>query len=323
MGNCIGTAVHRTHRNDELLKIHRRVSETTVAGSIADDFHFAFQERYQSGSFLGEGGDSCVYEAVDRETLQRVAMKVTLLNTPDHEEKSEVLRQRFRNEVTILCTLRHRNIVRLFDSHDFGDRLVMVLECARGGSLFDELCESRGIEERLARNVVVALAEAIRYLHQHNIVHRDLKPENILFRSKNGRIDDLLIVDFGFAAHCSTANGLSDVLGTLEYIAPEILRMKPYGKGVDMWALGVIMFNILSGQYPFYHPDRTELCRKIMKGVFTFKDHDVWRDVSSMAKDLIDKTLVIDPHQRITINDFLQHPWILSHDDSRVIQLSI
>ena len=323
MGNCTCTAARRPHLNEDLLKIRRKGSATTVAGSSSDDLHFAFQERYQSGAFLGEGGDSCVYEAVDRETLQRVAMKVTLLNTPDHEEKREVLRQRFRNEVDILGSLRHRNIVRLLDSHDFGDRLVMVLECARGGSMFDELCESRGVEEVLARNIMITLAEAIRYLHQNDIVHRDLKPENILFRGKNGRIDDLLIVDFGFAARCSTENDLSDVMGTLEYIAPEILRMKPYGRAVDVWALGVIMFNLLSGQYPFYHPDRAELCRKIVKGAFTFKDHDVWRDVSPIAKDLIEKTLVVDPDERITINDFLQHPWVLSRDDSRVIQLSI
>ena len=322
MGNC-SPAAHRHQRNQEVLKIHRRVSEPTVTGSSTDDHHFAFQERYQSGGFLGEGSDSCVYEAVDRETLRHVAMKVTMLNTPEHEVKREVLRQRFRNETAILSSIRHRNIVRLLDNHDFGDRMVMVLEYARGGSLFDKLCESRGIGEALARKVVVSLAEAICYLHQHGIVHRDLKPENILFRGNNGKLDDLLIVDFGYATHCSTESGLHDLMGTLEYIAPEILRMKPYGKGVDVWALGVIMYNLLSGQYPFFHPDRAELCRKIIKGQFSFDDHDVWRDVSPIAKDLITRTLVVNPLQRITIGEFLKHPWLLNHDDNNVIQLSL
>ena len=321
MGNCYGNAALHPTRS-QLRKFRERSFDATIAGSSTDDYRLAFEERYQIGGMLGEGSDACVYEAVDRETHCRVAVKVTLLNIPEHEEKREGLRRRFHSETSILASLRHRNVVRLLDSYECDERLVMVLECAKGGTLFDVLCESSGLDESHARSIMVTLAEAIRYLHKNDIVHRDLKPENILFRSKDGRINDVVIADFGFATHCANDNSLKEVLGTLEYIAPEILRLQSYGKGADVWALGVILYNLLSGLYPFYHSDRAELCRRIIDGSFSFSDHEVWDSISPNAKDLITKALMVDPSQRICIEDFLQHPWMLCYDED-VIELSL
>lgn len=138
-----------------------------------------------------------------------------------------------------------------------------------------------------------------------------MKPENLLLTSEDNDAD-IKVVDFGFAARVEGDN-LTQHCGTPGYIAPEILRNESYGKSVDMWSLGVILYILLGGYPPFYDKNNQMLYRKILKGAYQFHP-EYWMEVSENAKDLIRKLLVLDQHKRLTVDEALQHPWLAEND---------
>jgi serine/threonine protein kinase len=261
-----------------------------------------FEEKYFYGyKVLGKGGDAIVYEGVETISMTKVAVKVKEITSPKDVG--------LQSECRILSDLDHRGIVKLVDSHIDNNRHIMVLELAQAGDLIDKICEQKLFEEDTAKGIIVNLAEAIRYLHSKNVVHRDIKPENILLRSCTS-YKNLMLADFGFAAICQ-GDSLTERLGTFKYMAPELFRATSYGKAVDVWALGVTMYVLLSGRYPFYHQDSKIICRLILQADIKFES-EVWSLVSDDAKDLLRKIFVADPKQRCTIDEVLLHPWILS-----------
>ncbi|KAG8222204.1 hypothetical protein J437_LFUL001296 [Ladona fulva] len=181
--------------------------------------------------------------------------------------------------------LRHPNIVQMREAFETDSELMIVMEMATGGELFERI-----------------------YLHSHGIVHRDLKPENLLYESDNdGAL--LKVADFGMSE--MMVNGKYSIqCGASGYCAPEVILKKDYGPPVDIWNLGVIIYIILCGLEPFWDDaGDAAVQEKVIKADYSF-DTDGWDGVSDSAKDLISKLLQIDPAKRLTAKEALNHPWV-------------
>lgn len=155
---------------------------------------------------------------------------------------------------------------------------------------------------------MLQLLSAVKFLHDKNVCHRDLKPENVLFKSNSD--DHIKLLDFGLSKKLKEGEIMKAKLGTPYYIAPEVLE-ESYGKEIDLWSLGVVAYVLLCGYPPFYGKDAKELFVNIYKVNYEFVEED-WCFISEEAKDFISSLLVKDPKKRMTINDALEHPWILS-----------
>ncbi|XP_067244338.1 MAP kinase-activated protein kinase 2 isoform X2 [Chanodichthys erythropterus] len=210
------------------------------------------------------------------------------------------------------------HIVRIVDVYEnlYQNRkcLLIVMECMDGGELFSRI-QDRGDQaftEREASDIMKSIGEAIQYLHAINIAHRDVKPENLLYTSK--RPNALLkLTDFGFAKETTTHNSLGTPCYTPYYVAPEVLGPEKYDKSCDMWSLGVIMYILLCGYPPFYSNHGLAISpgmkKRIRMGQYEFPNPE-WSDVSEEAKQLIRTLLKTEPTQRMTITEFMNHPWI-------------
>jgi len=171
--------------------------------------------------------------------------------------------------------------------------------------------------EKDAHVLVHQMVSAIEHLHDHNIVHRDLKPENLLLESKE--LDSpVLLADFGLSQYIDPAEPLNVPVGTPGYVAPEVVECLDddtctYGKEIDLWAVGVITYILLCGFPPFFSEDDDEVFDQILEGKYEYPSPQ-WDDISALAKDLIDRLLVLDPAKRYSAKDCLNHPWVKGAD---------
>lgn len=199
----------------------------------------------------------------------------------------------------------------------------MVMELMQGGELFDQILEKEYFSELEAREATKAIIDAIAYCHSQGILHRDIKPENLLLQSKELGISSLKIADFGLARLLEEGSLASTTCGTPGYVAPEVLKQKPYGKECDIWSIGVVAFILLSGTPPFYEEDNFALFEQIKACKYDF-DVETWNTVSDEAKDFISKILVADPEKRITAEAMMQHPWMnMDIDKSAVLDSEV
>jgi calcium/calmodulin-dependent protein kinase I len=213
------------------------------------------------------------------------------------------------DEVTVMRQLHHPACVQLFDTFEDPKKFYMVLELLEGEELFVRIEELEKFSEADAAEVTRTLLVAVQYLHSIGIVHRDLKPENLIYSSKQADAE-LKVTDFGLAGNITNGATMTTSCGTPGYVAPEILREVPYGKEVDIWSIGVILYILLCGYPPFYHQEPTVLFELIKNGDFRFEDDFGWAEISVSAKDLVRKMLTVDPRRRITSDAALQHEWI-------------
>lgn len=263
---------------------------------------------YSLGPKLGEGSSAIVREATRKGTSERFAVKIVRKANLEARDVEALL-----EEVTILRSLEHPNLIKVFEFLEEPRAYFVVMECVGGGELFDRIARKAGYTEKAARSVFRLLARTIDYLHDQDVVHRDLKLENLLLRDSGDDVT-VAIADFGFAAKLSARRPhLTDYCGTPNYMAPEIILAEPYGKPVDMWALGVLTYILLGGYAPFSHNNRMKLFGLIRKGQYQF-DPQYWAHVSEEAKDLIRGMLERDPGKRLTATQALQHPWVTQKD---------
>jgi calcium/calmodulin-dependent protein kinase I len=220
-----------------------------------------------------------------------------------------------RNEIAVLKTVSmgHRNILTLVDYFETANNLYLVTDLALGGELFDRICRKGSYYESDAAELIRATLSAVAYLHDHGIVHRDLKPENLLFRTPEDNAD-LLIADFGLSRIMDEEkfHVLTTTCGTPGYMAPEIFKKTGHGKPVDMWAIGVITYFLLCGYTPFDRDSNLEEMQAILVADYSFTPIEYWRGVSLSARSFIKRCLTINPTERITAYEALQHPFVLS-----------
>jgi len=220
-------------------------------------------------------------------------------------------------EIEILKRVEDANIIRLEEIFETSDKFYLVMELITGGELFDKIVELQFYSEKDASVLVQQVLGAVEHLHTKSIVHRDLKPENLLLSSNE--IDaKIKVTDFGLSQIISGKEKLTKAVGTPGYIAPEILltldeELDGYGKEVDLWSVGVIMYILLCGFPPFYAEDDDEAFDQIIAGEFDYPE-PYWSSISDDAKDLIDHLLVTNPSNRFTAQQALQHRWIVSNN---------
>lgn len=279
--------------------------------AVAEIQHDTFRDRYELVAKIRKGSFATVWKCQHKVTKEFFAAKVIKRAklTPDDDEA--VL-----NEVTVMQSMgRHGTfIVQLCDFYEEKDYFFMVMEFMSGGDVFDQIVERTSYTEQDARELVKTLLTAVKCMHTNGIAHRDIKPQNLLLPSKEAGAH-MKLCDFGFARRVHTPNSITHRVGTPTYVAPEVLKNIPHDERVDMWSLGVTIFVLLVGYAPFMEDDQLKLFSKIKRGEWRFHKPD-WENISEDAKDLIRSLLVIDPVERLTVDEALRSPWIRRYNDS-------
>uniref|UniRef100_A0A4W5QVC4 calcium/calmodulin-dependent protein kinase n=1 Tax=Hucho hucho TaxID=62062 RepID=A0A4W5QVC4_9TELE len=217
--------------------------------------------------------------------------------------------QKLDREARICRLLKHSNIVRLHDSISEEGHHYLIFDLVTGGELFEDIVAREYYSEADASHCIQQILEAVLHCHQMGVVHRDLKPENLLLASKS-KGAAVKLADFGLAIEVEgDQQAWFGFAGTPGYLSPEVLRKDPYGKAVDLWACGVILYILLVGYPPFWDEDQHRLYQQIKAGAYDFPSPE-WDTVTPEAKDLINKMLTINPAKRITASEVLKHPWI-------------
>ncbi|XP_025422209.1 serine/threonine-protein kinase Aurora-2-like [Sipha flava] len=257
-------------------------------------------DNFDIGRALGKGKFGNVYLAREKSSGFIVALKVLF--------KTQILKanveHQLKREIEIQTHLRHPHIVRMFGYFHDDVRVYMILEYAPK-QLYKELQaqENKRFSEEKAAVFIKQLAEALIYCHNKNIIHRDIKPENLLL-TKSG---DLKIADFGWSVHTLVSKRMT-LCGTLDYLPPEMVSGDSHDKSVDIWSVGVLLYEFLVGKPPFEAPTYEETYRRILNVQYIFPQH-----VAPLARDLISRLLKVKPELRLALQDLLQHEWIKLH----------
>lgn len=252
--------------------------------------------RYQIIKTLGEGSFGKVKLAYHMATHARVALKIINRKTL---AKSD-MQGRVEREISYLRLLRHPHIIKLYDVIKSKEEIIMVIEFA-GKELFDYILQKGKMSEKEARRFFQQIISAVEYCHRHKIVHRDLKPENLLLDDNL----DVKIADFGLSNIMTDGNFLKTSCGSPNYAAPEVISGKLYaGPEVDVWSCGVILYVMLCGRLPFDDEFIPALFMKISSGEYVIPS-----GLSPGARNLLQRMLVVNPLNRITVNEIMQDAW--------------
>lgn len=319
-----------------------------------------FARKYVLGRILGRGASAEVFEArliQDGASSDEYPYAVKIIRKDNR--MNDIITM--KTELEILRRVNHRSVIRLIEVYETRDSLYLVMERAHGGSLLTALANLPVYTESVVKVVFRQLLEAVQYLHDLGVVHRDLKLDNLLFdtvsnsqtkpaasdETDDESFDDetsdssnilVKVTDFGLSAllseempvsawsmfSASTASKrdkrLSEMWGTTEYFAPEVYDRR-YGRQADVWALGCILFEMLTGELAFpYRETHVGMVERFLfhggsKPVRVFERKAGWRKLSSDAKSLIKKMLKTSPAKRFSISECLRHPWLAKHSD--------
>ncbi|CAB1427198.1 unnamed protein product [Pleuronectes platessa] len=277
-----------------------------------------FTDEYQLFEELGKGAFSIVRRCIKKSTGQEYAAKI--INTKKLSARDH---QKLDREARICRLLKHPNIVRLHDSISEEGFHYLVFDLVTGGELFEDIVAREYYSEADASHCINQILESVSHIHQHDIVHRDLKPENLLLASKM-KGAAVKLADFGLAIEVQgEQQAWFGFAGTPGYLSPEVLRKDPYGKPVDIWACGVILYILLVGYPPFWDEDQHKLYQQIKAGAYdvsSLSSTSVYQNISFLlpewdtvtpeAKNLINQMLTINPAKRITADQAIKHPWV-------------
>mmetsp|Transcript_49020 Transcript_49020/g.116631 ORF Transcript_49020/g.116631 Transcript_49020/m.116631 type:complete len:509 (+) Transcript_49020:143-1669(+) len=264
-------------------------------GKITD--HYDLEKKK-----LGEGSYGSVCKAKNKATGSLRACKTI--------SKAQMKNlDRFKQEIQIMKIMDHPNIIKLFETFEDHRNIYLIMELCSGGELFDRIIDAGHFSEVQAAILMQQIVRAIYYMHENHVCHRDLKPENFLFQTKDPiEKNTLKIIDFGLSCKFTPDQVLTTKAGTPYYVAPQVLAGK-YDQSSDLWSCGVIMFVLLCGYPPFYGENDADVLSKVRLGNFSFNASD-WKNVSEDAKNLIRMLLKMNPKDRYTAQQTLNHEWI-------------
>ncbi|MCP9266046.1 Twitchin [Dirofilaria immitis] len=250
---------------------------------------------------IGSGAFGSVHRCIEKATGNTFAAK--FVNTPHDADKDTV-----RKEISNMSVLRHPKLINLHDAFEDDKEMVMVYEFMSGGELFEKISDEKSrMSETNAVGYIRQVCEALRHMHEMNYVHLDLKPENIMFITKKS--DQLKLIDFGLAAKLNPKDTVKVTTGTAEFAAPEVVTGEPVGFYTDMWSVGVLAYILLSGLSPFGGETDEETLRNVKKCDWNMDDPS-FTNISQDGKDFIKKLLILDPENRMTVHEALEHPWL-------------
>jgi serine/threonine protein kinase len=251
---------------------------------------------FEIGKPLGRGKFGRVYLAREKRTKFIIALKVI----SKRQLTSSRSEHQLRREIEIQSHLRHPNILRMYGYFYDAEKIYLILEYSVGGELYKKLCDKGKFTEKESAKMIDQLASALQYCHSKRIIHRDIKPENLL-RGMNGEIK---LSDFGWSVHAPTSRRTT-MCGTLDYLPPEMVNRKEHDEQVDVWTLGILLYEFLTGKPPFEAESEEDTYRRIRNVDLQFPYY-----VSPEAVDLIRKFLVYDPKRRISLESARKHPFI-------------
>ncbi|XP_047670754.1 peripheral plasma membrane protein CASK isoform X4 [Tachysurus fulvidraco] len=280
---------------------------------MADD-DVLFEDVYELCEVIGKGPFSVVRRCINRETGQQFAVKI--VDVAKFTSSPGLSTEDLKREASICHMLKHPHIVELLETYSSDGMLYMVFEFMDGADLCFEIVKRADAgfvySEAVASHYMRQILEALRYCHDNNIIHRDVKPHCVLLASKENSAP-VKLGGFGVAIQLGESGLVAGGrVGTPHFMAPEVVKREPYGKPVDVWGCGVILFILLSGCLPFYGT-KERLFEAIIKGKYKMNPRQ-WAQISESAKDLVRRMLMLDPAERITVYEALNHPWLKERD---------
>jgi serine/threonine protein kinase len=260
-------------------------------------------DLYEIKEKTGKGKFGLVKHAIHKETGKEVAIKIMSKKLNNDLELT-------KTEIDILKICHHPNIIKLYDIFDTADYIYIIMEYCAGGDLFSYI-EKRNykLPEPRAAQIIHKLSMAIFYIHSYGIIHRDLKPENILMTDESDNAD-IRLLDFGLSKIIGPNEKCTEPFGTLSFVAPEVLKGKPYDKSVDLWSIGIIAYLLMCGFLPFddEHSER-EIARQTIQDPVPYPSN-IWKNLSPEAKEFVGSLLKKNPEERIGIKEVLNSKWI-------------
>ncbi|XP_061678675.1 peripheral plasma membrane protein CASK isoform X3 [Syngnathoides biaculeatus] len=280
---------------------------------MADD-DVLFEDVYELCEVIGKGPFSVVRRCVNRETAQQFAVKI--VDVAQFTSSPGLSTEDLKREASICHMLKHPHIVELLETYSSDGMLYMVFEFMDGADLCFEIVKRADAgfvySEAVASHYMRQILEALRYCHDNNVIHRDVKPHCVLLASKENSAP-VKLGGFGVAIQLGESGLVAGGrVGTPHFMAPEVVKREPYGKPVDVWGCGVILFILLSGCLPFYGT-KERLFEAVCRGKYKMNPRQ-WSQISESAKDLVRRTLMLDPAERITVYEALNHPWLKERD---------
>ena len=326
LGCLVNHASTHLGTNDPSINIRNRLKRRQ-SENLTEQYNFItsgdfkektnFDKKYDINNFskviedifpkqLGSGSFGRVFLVSHNETQKLFALKVI--------DKRKLLMSYGKldiiyNEINIHSKLDHENIIKLYNFNEDNENINIIMEYAPNGNLYDLITkEKTGFNEYKAFEYFIQVVNAVYYLHNNNIIHRDIKPENILI----GEDNKIKLCDFGWAKELSLENR-STFCGTVEYMAPEIVGSENYDYGVDIWSLGILLYELLYGHSPFKANNTKNVILNIKSHELTYDDTN--KTVSKSCKDLIQKLLNNNPQKRYKIKDILEHPFVKKYQE--------
>ncbi|XP_046920694.2 uncharacterized protein LOC124500641 [Dermatophagoides farinae] len=286
-------AENSTISDDQLNKIIRRNE------SIEDYYHIE-REVFARGKF------ACVRRVKHRQTGRQYAAKIMKRRRLRHGDVTDEILHEIR---VLLSAADSDRIVRLYEVFETRLDFTLILELAEGGELQKVLDDEESIDERQCRRLIRQIIEGIRYLHQKHIAHLDIKPQNILLTDALPNAD-VKLCDFGISRMIEDHCEVREIMGTVDYMPPEILQYEPISLASDLWSLGIVTYVLLSGHSPFGGDDKQQTYSNITSSDLEFPDK-LFSHITDDAKNFIRKLLNRDPKKRLNCDECLQHPWLL------------
>ncbi|XP_055726296.1 peripheral plasma membrane protein CASK isoform X15 [Salvelinus fontinalis] len=280
---------------------------------MADD-DVLFEDVYELCEVIGKGPFSVVRRCINRDTGQQFAVKI--VDVAQFTSSPGLSTEDLKREASICHMLKHPHIVELVETYSSDGMLYMVFEFMDGADLCFEIVKRADAgfvySEAVASHYMRQILEALRYCHDNNVIHRDVKPHCVLLASKENSAP-VKLGGFGVAIQLGESGLVAGGrVGTPHFMAPEVVKREPYGKPVDVWGCGVILFILLSGCLPFYGT-KERLFEAICRGKYKLNPRQ-WGHISESAKDLVRRMLMLDPAERITVYEALNHPWLKERD---------